>query len=75
LNELRQPPEVMQIELASLVYLLGGMAPKHLVAIGGLVPPLLVPEAPSPHRGSADIQSQPPTPASGCDRIRSRRPR
>lgn len=45
----------MQRELASLVHLFGGMAPKHLVAIGGLVPPLLVPEAPSPHRGSADI--------------------
>jgi hypothetical protein len=45
----------MQIELASLVHLLGGMAPKHLVAIGGLVPPLLVPEAPTPHRGSSDI--------------------
>lgn len=48
-------PEVMQVELASLVYLLGGMAAKHLVVIGGLVPPLLVPRAPSPHRGSADI--------------------
>jgi hypothetical protein len=45
----------MQGELASLVHLLGGMAPKHLVAVGGLVPPLLVPEAPNPHRGSADI--------------------
>lgn len=43
------------MELASLVHLLGGMAPKHLVAVGGLVPPLLVPEAPNPHRGSADI--------------------
>lgn len=55
MNEPRQEPETMQIELASLVHLLGGMAPKHLVAIGGLVPPLLVPESPSPHRGSADI--------------------
>ena len=55
MNEPRQAPEVMRIELASLVHLLGGMAPKHLVAIGGLVPPLLVPEAPNPHRGSADI--------------------
>jgi hypothetical protein len=45
----------MQQELASLVHLLGGMAPEHLVAVGGLVPPLLVPEAPNPHRGSADI--------------------
>lgn len=55
MNGLRQPPDVMQQELASLVHLLGGMAPKHLVAVGGLVPPLLVPEAPNPHRGSADI--------------------
>ncbi len=55
MNGERQPPEVMQGELASLVHLLGGMAPKHLVAVGGLVPPLLVPEAPNPHRGSADI--------------------
>lgn len=55
MSESRQTPEVMQVELASLVHLLGGMAPKHLVAIGGLVPPLLVPNAPTPHRGSADI--------------------
>jgi hypothetical protein len=45
----------MRVELASLIHLLGGMAPKHLVAVGGLVPPLLVPETTSPHRGSADI--------------------
>ncbi len=55
MNGPRQTPEVMQVELASLVYLLGGMAPRHLVTIGGLVPPLLVPKASSPHRGSADI--------------------
>jgi len=55
MNGKRQAPDVMQVELASLVHLLGGMAPKHLVAVGGLVPPLLVPEAPNPHRGSADI--------------------
>jgi hypothetical protein len=55
LEEERQTPEVMQVELASLVHLIGGMAPKHLVAVGGLVPPLLVPEASKPHRGSADI--------------------
>lgn len=55
MNGVRHPPEVMQVELASLIHLLGGMAPKHLVAVGGLVPPLLVPEAPDPHRGSADI--------------------
>lgn len=55
MNGTPQPPEVMQVELASLIHLLGGMAPKHLVAVGGIVPPLLVPEAPSPHRGSADI--------------------
>jgi hypothetical protein len=45
----------MRVELASLIHLLGGMAPKHLVAVGGLVPPLLVPEPRTPHRGSADI--------------------
>lgn len=55
MNGTPQPPEVMQVELASLIHLLGGMAPKHLVAVGGIVPPLLVPEAASPHRGSADI--------------------
>lgn len=55
MNGERQPPDVMQGELASFVHLLGGMAPKHLVAVGGLVPPLLVPESPNPHRGSADI--------------------
>ena len=55
MNGSRQPPEVMQNELASFVHLLGGMAPKHVVAVGGLVPPLLVPEALTPHRGSADI--------------------
>jgi hypothetical protein len=55
LNGPRQPAAVMQVELASLIHLLGGMAPKHLVAVGGLVPPLLVPEPRTPHRGSADI--------------------
>ena len=55
LNGPRQPSSVMQVELASLIHLLGGMAPKHLVAVGGLVPPLLVPEPRTPHRGSADI--------------------
>jgi len=42
-------------EAASLLYLLGGMTPKHLVIVGGLVPPLLVPDSPDPHVGSADI--------------------
>ncbi len=55
MNGERQSSEVMRGELASFIHLLGGMAPKHLVAVGGLVPPLLVPEAPNPHRGSADI--------------------
>lgn len=55
MSDATQPPEVMQVELASLVYLLGGTGSKHLVAVGGLVPPLLVPEAQSSHRGSADI--------------------
>lgn len=42
-------------EAASLFHLLGGIAPKHLVVVGGLVPPLLVPGAASSHLGSADL--------------------
>lgn len=53
--EQRHPPDRMLAEAASLVNLLGGIAPKHLVIVGGLVPPLLVPEPSVPHRGSADI--------------------
>lgn len=42
-------------EVASLFHLLGGIAPKHLVVVGGLVPPLLAVRPPLPHLGSADI--------------------
>jgi hypothetical protein len=42
-------------EVASLFHLLGGLTPKHLVVVGGLVPPLLVPAAVEPHLGSADV--------------------
>ena len=42
-------------EAASLLHLLGGMGSRHLVLIGGLVPPLLVPDAAVAHLGSADI--------------------
>jgi hypothetical protein len=48
-------PDTLIREAASLLYLLGGMTPKHLVVVGGLVPPLLVPDPPDPHIGSADI--------------------
>ena len=49
------PPDEMIREAASLFHLLGGIAPNHLVVVGGLVPPLLVPDAASSHVGSADI--------------------
>jgi hypothetical protein len=55
MNEQKHPPETLITEAASLLHLLGGMTPKHLVIVGGLVPPLLVPESPDPHAGSADI--------------------
>ena len=45
----------MMVEVASLFQLLGGMAPRHLTLIGGLVPPLLVPSPVPHHRGSGDI--------------------
>jgi hypothetical protein len=48
-------PDTMRRETASLFYLLGGMGAKHLVLVGGLVPPMLVPTPAEPHIGSADI--------------------
>ncbi len=54
-DEIKHPPSALIGEAASLFYLLGGMAAKHLVIVGGLVPPLLVPEATDAHIGSADI--------------------
>jgi len=54
-DEIKHPPSALIGEAASLFYLLGGMAAKHLVIVGGLVPPLLVPEASDAHVGSADI--------------------
>jgi hypothetical protein len=54
-QELRHTSNQLIREAASFVYLLGGMAPKHLVIVGGLVAPLLVPDAFAEHRGSADI--------------------
>jgi hypothetical protein len=54
-GEINHPPSALIGEAASLFYLLGGMAAKHLVIVGGLVPPLLVPEAADAHIGSADI--------------------
>ncbi len=54
-DEIKHPPSALIGEAASLFYLLGGMVAKHLVIVGGLVPPLLVPEAADAHIGSADI--------------------
>lgn len=54
-TETRHPPDALTREAASLFHLLGGMGSKHLVIVGGLVPPLLVPGADEPHQGSADI--------------------
>jgi hypothetical protein len=42
-------------EAASICHLLGGMAARHLIVVGGLVPPLLVPGRAALHVGSADI--------------------
>lgn len=55
MSERRHPPDKMIGEVASLFHLLGGIAPKHLVVVGGLVPPLLTLRPSSPHLGSADI--------------------
>jgi len=54
-NGPRREPDVMLEEAASLFYLLGGMGARHLVLVGGLVPPLLVTTPFEPHGGSADI--------------------
>jgi hypothetical protein len=54
-DEIKHPPSALIGEAASVFYLLGGMAAKHLVIVGGLVPPLLVPDAADAHIGSADI--------------------
>lgn len=55
MSKSQHSPETLLREAASLLFLLGGMTPKHLVIVGGLVPPLLVPDAIDPHLGSADI--------------------
>jgi len=51
----RHPVDPMVEEAASLLYLLGGMGTKHLVLIGGLVPPLLVKEPREAHVGTSDL--------------------
>ena len=51
----RHPVDPMVEEAASLLYLLGGMGAKHLVLIGGLVPPLLVKEPREAHIGTSDL--------------------
>jgi hypothetical protein len=52
---MRYPPDRLLAEAASLFNLLGGIAPKHLVIVGGLVPSLLLSEPRVPHRGSGDL--------------------
>jgi hypothetical protein len=47
----------MLAEVASLFHLLGGIAPKHLVVVGGLVPPLLVPASATSHIGRSSPTS------------------
>lgn len=54
-SEIRHLPSVLVQEAASLFHLLGGMGAKHLVIVGGLVPPLLLPEVSESHIGSVDI--------------------
>jgi hypothetical protein len=51
----RRPPSELMREAASLLHLMGGMGSRHLVLIGGMVPPLLAPNAAVAHLGSADI--------------------
>ena len=51
----RHPVDPMVEEAASFLYLLGGMGAKHLVLIGGLVPPLLVKEPREAHVGTSDL--------------------
>jgi hypothetical protein len=54
-DEIKHSPSALIGEAASLFHLLGGMAAKHLVIVGGLVPPLLVRKPADAHIGSADI--------------------
>jgi hypothetical protein len=54
-DALRNEPRVMLREAGSLFHLIGGMGAKHLVLVGGLVPPLLAPSPAEPHIGSADV--------------------
>jgi hypothetical protein len=54
-DEIRYEPGPLIEEAASLFFLVGGAAAKHFIIVGGLVPPLLVPEALDEHLGSADI--------------------
>lgn len=51
----RLSPDALLREAASLIRLLGGVGSRHLIIVGGLVPPLLLPEAAESHIGSGDI--------------------
>jgi hypothetical protein len=54
-SEAKHGAEPLVQEAAGVFHLLGKMASKHLVIVGGLVPHLLVPDAADEHIGSADI--------------------
>jgi hypothetical protein len=55
MTEERHLPEDLQREAASLIHLIEGVGSKHLIVVGGLLPPLLAPEAEALHAGSRDI--------------------
>lgn len=48
-------PSTLLTEAASFFYLVGGAGSAHLVIVGGMVPPLLVPERAALHLGSSDL--------------------
>jgi hypothetical protein len=54
-GEIKHGPDELLREAAGLFYLLGGVGSQHLAIVGGLVPPLLVPDAADAHVGSADL--------------------
>lgn len=55
MTHVRHTPELLVGEAASVFFLVGGTASRHFVIVGGLVPPLLVPDSAESHLGSADI--------------------
>lgn len=55
LDDPTYPPSTLLTEAASLFYLVGGAGSAHLVIVGGMVAPLLVPDKAQLHLGSSDI--------------------